>query len=126
MRAGNAVDRLVNRAVAARRQNQIAAVIHRPARQFPGPIGTRRGKQRHLATIGLEGPHRLVQTVAPPPQTARVRIEHDSDTMKLMGFTVPEFRSRKDTIGGAWQNRTADLAWHRKPVLLESSQIFRL
>jgi len=88
VRAGNSVDRLVDGAVAARREDEIAACVDRSARKLTGRLRARSGNQfnrRSRVPAGIpEDTDGGVQTrTSAPFQTAGERVVYDSDTMGL-------------------------------------------
>ena len=94
MRARNAIHGLVHRSVTSGRKHEIATVVDGAACQFAGAIRARRGEERDFAATRFEYAHGFVQTRTPGAlQTTGIRIENDSDTMKLMSFGIQEIRS---------------------------------
>ena len=65
--AGNSIHGFIDGAVAAGRQNQLAAAFYRLARKFSGALRTRRHKEFDVAAVSLENAYGFIQTRASGP-----------------------------------------------------------
>ena len=82
-RPGDAVDSLIDGAIATRGQDEIAAVFNRRARQLPGLVGSGGGVELHLPAGFAEDLDGIVQThPLTSSQPAGERIVNDANLME--------------------------------------------
>jgi hypothetical protein len=94
-RASHAIDGLVDGAIAASGENEVAPLSHREARQFARFIGSWRGKKLHFVTRAQEYLHRIVQAgVFAASKAAGKRVINDADSMARLSDNLESRRTR--------------------------------